>query len=406
MGTDLNAPLGQNRKAAAGRARLAALTPARIAGGVVAAFVLGLSLWTALAPQGPFKEPESAASQTAATGSAAQAALDAAAPAAGTDTPAQAGIRREKGRSGARIEETRTADGSIVRKFSPASRDGGGPVILDAARIGQEPRSAAFPNDDLIEVTAFGKLPVIGPDGLRPLEQYARPWSGTRGTRIAIVVGGLGLSQTGTQRAIRTLPGEVTLAFASTGNSLARWMQEARRNGHEILLQLPLEPFDDLDNDPGPDTLRAGFDAKKNLDLLHRAMAKITNYTGVMNFMGGKFLSSADALEPVLRDIGGRGLLFLDDGSSAQSLSGTIAGALEMPHAFADLQLDATLSREAILRKLDELERVARRNGTAIGVASAFDESVQAIADWIQEASQRGIEIVGVAALADQDPKR
>ena len=405
LGTDLNAPLGQNRKAAAGRVRLAALSPGRIAGGVVAVFVLGLSLWTALTPQGLLKEPESAGLQTAETGSGAQAGLDAAAPAAGTDTPAQAGIRREKGRSGARIEETRTADGSIVRKFSPASRDGGGPVILDAARIGQDPRSAAFPNDDLIEVTAFGKLPVIGPDGVRPLEQYARPWSGTRGTRIAIVVGGLGLSQTGTQRAIRTLPGEVTLAFASTGNSLARWMQEARRDGHEILLQLPLEPFDDLDNDPGPDTLRAGFDAKKNLDLLHRAMAKITNYTGVMNFMGGKFLSSADALEPVLRDIGGRGLLFLDDSSSAQSLSGTIAGALEMPHAFADLQLDATLSREAILRKLDELERVARRNGTAIGVASAFDESVQAIADWIQEASQRGIEIVGVAALADQDPK-
>lgn len=386
--------------------RLATLSPGRIVGGMVAVFVLGLSLWTALTPQGRFKEPESAGLQTAETGNGAQGGLDAAAPAAGTDTPAQAGIRREKGRSGARIEETRTADGSIVRKFSPASRDGGGPVILDAARVGQDPRSAAFPNDDLTEVTAFGKLPVIGPDGLRPLEQYARPWSGTRGTRIAIVVGGLGLSQTGTQRAIRTLPGEVTLAFASTGNSLARWMQEARRSGHEILLQLPLEPFDDLDNDPGPDTLRAGFDAKKNLDLLHRAMAKITNYTGVTNFMGGKFLSSADALEPVLRDIGGRGLLFLDDSSSAQSLSGTIAGALEMPHAFADLQLDATLSREAILRKLDELERVARRNGTAIGVASAFDESVQAIADWIQEASQRGIEIVGVAALADQDPKQ
>ncbi|HVK90453.1 MAG TPA: divergent polysaccharide deacetylase family protein, partial [Mycoplana sp.] len=106
------------------------------------------------------------------------------------------------------------------------------------------------------------------------------------------------------------------------------------------------------------------------------------------------------------RDIGDRGLLFLDDGSSAQSLSGTIAGALEMPHAFADLQLDVTLSREAILRKLDELERVARRNGTAIGVASAFDESVEAVAAWCEEAVRRGIEIVGVAALADQDSKR
>ena len=101
-----------------------------------------------------------------------------------------------------------------------------------------------------------------------------------------------------------------------------------------------------------------------------------------------------------------RGLLFLDDGSSVQSQSGTLAKAIEMPHAFADLQLDGELAREAILRKLDELERIARRNGQAIGVASAFDESVDAIADWCQEASTRGIEIVGVSALADDAARR
>ncbi len=63
------------------------------------------------------------------------------------------------------------------------------------------------------------------------MDQYARPWSGARGTRIAIVVGGLGLSQTGTQRAIEALPEEITLGFAASGNSLQRWMQEARRGG-------------------------------------------------------------------------------------------------------------------------------------------------------------------------------
>jgi polysaccharide deacetylase 2 family uncharacterized protein YibQ len=68
------------------------------------------------------------------------------------------------------------------------------------------------------------------------------------------------------------------------------------------------------------------------------------------------------------------------------------------------MQLDGELQQDAILKKLDELERVARRNGTAIGVASAFDESIDAISKWSQEASMRGIEIVAVSALAD-DPK-
>jgi polysaccharide deacetylase 2 family uncharacterized protein YibQ len=222
-----------------------------------------------------------------------------------------------------------------------------------------------------------------------------------RGTRIAIVVGGLGLSQTGTQRALKLLPEEITLAFASSGNSLSRWMPEARNAGHEVLLQVPLEPFDYPDNDPGPLTLLHDLSPEKNLDRLHRSMAKMTNYTGVMNFLGGRFLSDPGALEPVMRDIGDRGLLFLDDGTSAQSQSATLAKALTMPQAFADVVLDNEVNRTAILTKLDELERIAQRKGQAIGVASAFDESVDAVAEWAGEASRRGIEIVGVSALTD-----
>ena len=394
MGTDIHAPLGQNRKARprpAGSSRFSAgnvLLAAAIIG------LLGFSGWTATAPSGLSSVPLAAPVEEVTAE---------AKPEAKTDqktAEAASGVRRGNGLSGARVEETLTEDGNIVRKYTPGARDDTGPLIIEASRIGQDARSAAFPNEDLLEETPDGKIPVIGLDGTRPMDQYARPWSGARGTRIAIVVGGLGLSQTGTQRAIRELPGEVTLAFAASGNSLSRWMQEARRNGHEILLQMPLEPFDYPQNDPGRYTLRTDRNEAQNRAELHRAMARITNYTGIVNFMGGRFLSDADALEPVIRDISSRGLLFLDDGSSAQSLSGTIASAVEAPHAFADLQLDGDLSRTAILKKLDELERVARRNGTAIGIASAFDESVDAIREWCEEAGGRGIEIVGVASLA------
>ncbi len=390
MGTDIHAPLGQNRKARPGPAGPSRFSAGTVVFALAAVGMLGFSGWTALSPSGL-----RTTSLTLPTG-------QAAAEAKPDQKVAEAGdgVRRANGQSGARIEETRTDDGNVVRKYSPGVRDGTGPLIIEANRIGQDARSAAFPNEDLLEETSDGKIPVIGIDGTRPMDQYARPWSGARGTRIAIVVGGLGLSQTGTQRAIRELPGEVTLAFAASGNSLPRWMQEARRNGHEILLQMPLEPFDYPQNDPGPFTLRTDIGETQNLAELHRAMAKLTNYTGIVTFMGGRFLSDADALEPVMRDVASRGLLFLDDGSTAQSLSGTLAGAIEAPHAFADLQLDADLTETAVLKKLDELERIARRNGTAIGIASAFDESVDAIRKWCEEAQNRGIEIVGIASLA------
>ncbi|WP_026620091.1 uncharacterized protein M728_002989 [Ensifer sp. WSM1721] len=399
MGTDLNAPLGQNRKEKPARKRDLGRVLRYSGLSLGALAVVGFSVWSALFPDGLRRRPATpAATEAIAVADEKPAAGE---PDRGKDTGA---LGRSGALAGAHVEKVLTDDGATVTKYTPRSRESDGPALINVGPRGQDPRMAALPNEDLLE-DGPGRLPIIGPDGLRPMDQYARPWSGARGTRIAIVVGGLGLSQTGTQRAIRDLPPEVTLAFAAAGNSLRRWMQDARRDGHEILLQVPMEPFDFPNNDPGPHALSVSAGAKKNLAELHRSMGQITNYTGIMNYLGGRFLSDADALEPVMRDLGKRGLLFLDDGTSAQSLSGTLAGAFDVPHGFADLVLDGELSRSAILRRLDELERIARRNGTAIGVASAFEESVAAIGDWMEESQGRGIEFVGVAALV-KDPQQ
>lgn len=391
METDLHAPLGQKRPEP--RKRSGVFSPARLAGALAVLGVIGLSVYAARMPAALRTDDPSARETEAA----------AAVPGDTENiTPPDPGFERQAPQSGANVRRTATADGNVVTTFSPRPRDGEGPALIAAGAQTQDPRLAGFPNDALQEDSPFGKLPAVGPDGLRPADYYARPWSGARGTRVAIVVAGLGLSQTGTQKAIRALPPEVTLAFAASGNSLSRWMQEGRRRGHEVLLQVPFEPFDYPANNPGPDTLLVSKGAAANLESLHKAMARMNSYTGIVNYMGARFLSDARALEPVMREIGKRGLLFLDDGSSARSQTGTLAGTLGVPHAFGDLQLDATVSTDAILKKLDELERIARRNGTAIGVGFAFDETIEAVARWSGEAQGRGVEIVGVASLASQ----
>ena len=396
MSSDLRKPLmGRKRKQSVGFVRrFSVLTLlAVLAGGGVA----GLSLYTALSPGNLAK---SSTAPDVALGPAG------APPDQAASTNGEIAVDLQSGRSGANVQRNTMSDGNVVSVFSPKDRTDNAPVLMTGQTVGQDPRVAMRPNDELLEESPFGRLPIVSADGLKPMDQYARPWSGARGTRIAIVVGGLGLSQTGTQKAIKELPPEVTLGFAATGNSLQRWMQEGRREGHEVLLQIPFEPFGYPSTDPGPDTLLVSDPAKINLERLHRSMAKITNYTGVMNYLGARFMADDKALEPVLRDVGQRGLLFLDDGSSAQSRTGIIAKAVSTPIGFADLQLDDQVNDAAILRKLDDLERIARRNGSAIGVASAFDESVAAISKWSVEAAARGIEIVGVSALVSQDGKQ
>ena len=104
-------------------------------------------------------------------------------------------------------------------------------------------------------------------DGAQPFETFARPVNtdALAGLpKIAIIIDGLGLSQTTTEEALTLLPPDITLAFAPYGNSLSRWTRRARSQGHELLVQVPMEPFDYPNNDPGPHTLLTSANAEQN----------------------------------------------------------------------------------------------------------------------------------------------
>lgn len=299
-----------------------------------------------------------------------------------------------------------SSSGPAIIKVPKAAESGNGGIIVrdPTAKTGQDPRVAHLPDRDLVEESDYGLLPIRAADGRRPFDVYARPWSGARGARVAIVIGGLGVSQTGTQEAISKLPPEVTLAFASGGNSLDRWMQTARQKGHEIVLQVPLEPFDYPSVDPGRNTLTVDADAEENRDRLYATLGRITNYTGVMNYMGGRFVTDRAAFSPFMAELGKRGLMYLDDGSSARTLAPELALVTRVPYAAADLTIDTEREHAAVLEKLDDAERTARAKGYAVATGSAFSATVDAVSVWAQEAKRRGIEIVPVSALA-RDPE-
>lgn len=274
--------------------------------------------------------------------------------------------------------------------------------------VRQEKGLAHLPDPELTERAEDGVLPKRGPDGRRPMDVYSRP-PATEGNfgvaRVVLIVGGMGISQSGSSQALKQLPPSVTLAFAPYGNSLLRWMQEARRKGHELLLQVPMEPFGYPDNTPGPHTLNTAAGGGANVADLHWSMSRITNYVGIINFLGGKFVTDPQALKPVFDDIAARGLLFVDDGSVRNSVTRDVAAQALLPHARATVQIDSVRSRADIARQLNLLAEEAKRTGIAIGIANAFPDSIELIAKFAAAASAKGIEITPVSAIVS-DPER
>lgn len=263
---------------------------------------------------------------------------------------------------------------------------------------------AALPEPDLVEKTDQGLLPRIAPNGVRPLEAYARPGiSNPADVRVAIVVGGVGIDKDGTRHAIADLPGAITLAFAPYGDNLAAETAAARSAGHELLLQVPLEPFNYPQTNPGTNTLTNNATPDENLSRLHWFMGRITNYVGVVNYMGARFTSDIGPLAPVMRDIGERGLMYLDDGSSARSRAAEVAGTTT-PFVRADLVLDADLSAAAIDDRLNQLRAIAHERGYAVATATAFPITIERLAAFAKTASGKGVTLVPVSAIAENPP--
>jgi hypothetical protein len=270
-------------------------------------------------------------------------------------------------------------------------------------------RLTPAPDRRLVEKSRYGLLPRIGADGARPADVYARPPLLSEklpagAPRVALVVSGLGLSESGTMDAIERLPGAVTLAFAPYGPDLERDATRAREAGHETLLQLPMEPFDFPANNPGPHTLLSGAAATENIDNLHWLMTRFAGYVGVMNFLGAKFTADPAALTTVLGDVAARGLLYLDDGTSPRSLARDVAAKLNLRAGGADVVIDADPSPQAIDAALIKLEAQARANGLAIGVAAALPVSVEHVARWAHSLEARGLALIPVSAVVSRGP--
>jgi polysaccharide deacetylase 2 family uncharacterized protein YibQ len=316
------------------------------------------------------------------------------APAAGVPAAAQTAARTQS--SAGQLETE--AGVTVVRPGSEAP----GSVVITVPDNPGTIKLAPAPDSRLVERSRFGSLPKIAPDGAAPSRIYARPLGPEPATkpagRIALLVGGLGISQTGTSEAIAKLPGTISFAFAPYGQELERSVQRARGDGHEVFLQVPMEPFDYPDSDPGPHTLLTGPKSAENLDRLQWVLGRFTGYVGIVNFLGGRFTADEGALSPMLREIASRGLAVVDDGSSSRSLLATSAARAQIPALKIDRVIDSVPRADAIDKELAALEKLAQEQGIAVASASALPVSLERIARWASSLEARNIVIVPVSA--------
>lgn len=326
---------------------------------------------------------------------------------AAPDLPQQSAASREEDQVTQVARAARAAGSQVevesgVRVIRRGAPDMPESMIIRVPQEELKTSLAPAPDDRLIGPGPHGPLPRIGRDGARPADIYARPVVVSarlpqNAPRIALVITGMGVSDEATQHAISALPPAVTLAFAAHGERVRQHVEAARNDGHELLLQVPMEGFGAAAT--GVRILPSQAPREKIVDALHWHMSRFPGYIGVTHFLGGRFMSAQPAMSAVLQDMAERGLVFLDDGSIAQSVAPAVAAATGTSLARADIVIDAQVKPEAVDAALRRLETLARERGIGIGTASALPSSVDRVARFAQGLEARGIALVPLSAL-------
>ena len=229
--------------------------------------------------------------------------------------------------------------------------------------------------------TSLGKLPGRNADGLTPLEAYKRPAHSSLGRKpVSIIIGGLGINPTLTQRAIDELPADVTLSFAAQSPGLQSWINRARSRGHEVLLEVPMAGQDD--SLATPHTLRPAQSADQVRRDLQFHLARAQGYVGIINYGGEAFLNRSDSVVPMLDELEASGLGLFTDGTFPAPSLASLSRSIDLPYARGFGVIDPEANRLVITDRLEALSSAARDGRHSLGVGFAFPETLDVVKGW------------------------
>lgn len=271
------------------------------------------------------------------------------------------------------------------------------------AIAGQRQALSPAPFPWLIEERPDGlMLPVISQDGTLPWKAYARPFAATETRpRIAVVMTGLGLDKKATEDAITRLPGEISLAFSPYSDQLKFWLEQSRNQGHEVLMQLPLQPRSYPYDDPGPLAQLTRLSDSENAARLDQLMGKAPGYIGFITTMGSQIKTEYQRLRPLVETLKRRGLLLYNPEITEGDQLGTAAQDIALTFMQGGIKIDGEPQPALIDEQLQKALEQAKSTGSAIVYAEPYPATVDRLRSWI-ESMDGSVALAPLSALAPQ----
>lgn len=300
--------------------------------------------------------------------------------------------KSEIGAEMARLQESRAYyEGRIARREPPAVRTG--EVVLPPlpeipAEIQTVPKSLVVP--DYAEI--------VPPAGEPLWKKNAVAYTPTPSkAKIVIIIDDMGMGRKHTKEAM-TLTAPVTFAWLPYASNIQPLIDEARAAGHEAIVHVPMEPGSNT-IDPGPTVLKTSMTSDEVAAMLDKNLSALTGYVGFNNHMGSKLTQDAAAMQLVMSEAAKRGVLFVDSRTAPNSIAGQVAAAIGVPTANRDVFIDHFEDIHSVRAALEQMEKVASRQGYAIGIGHPKPNTLAGLREWIPTLADKGFELAPVSAV-------
>lgn len=206
---------------------------------------------------------------------------------------------------------------------------------------------------------------------------------------ICIVVTGLGVDPALTQEAFDVLPPSINFAFSSYSPHYSQWFKKAEHYGHESLLEVPMEPIDYPNSDPGPETLLTALPPQENLRRLNVHLQKSAHYQGVINTMGGRFLALEEVLFLPLRRIKEKALIFVDTEENHLSKSRKVSQKLNAPFLQSSVNINPLVYEENVEESFERAKSTVENSTVTVLTIRATPKTIKALDQWVENLKDR-----------------
>lgn len=218
--------------------------------------------------------------------------------------------------------------------------------------------------------------------------------------KVAIVIDDLGCNDAQSEELLKI---DIPLTFSVF--PLCRYSasiaQKAHAMGRDVMLHLPMEPYEYPEKNPGNGTLFLHMSNEKLLRKLGADIRSVPFIKGVNNHMGSRFTEDEEKMRVVLEELKERGLFFLDSRTSRNSVGYSMAKEMGVKAVGRDIFLDNNPDVESINAQIYKLARCSMKNGSAIGIGHPHPSTIEALKQSIPELKRKGIEVVPVSQLVN-----